>query len=82
MAVRAYFSRSIDRWIQQHPTLHAEESDAVTRRWLQEEAWMQAQGPTSEFRLNVAAVPTGMNRFSARAREQQEQQDYILLQQQ
>jgi hypothetical protein len=36
-----------------NPTLHAEEEDAVRRRLLQEDSWMQSQGPTSEFRLNL-----------------------------
>lgn len=56
-AIRSYFSRSVDRFIQTHPEIAAEsasgESDSRRRRLLLEDAWMQAQGPTSEFRFNL-----------------------------
>jgi hypothetical protein len=57
-AMRSYFSRHVDRWIRQN-TAAAEaaagtESDPMRRRLMQEDAWMQAQGPASEFRLNLA----------------------------
>lgn len=63
MALRIYFNSHIDRWIQQQeqqqqedgeaPPPYARERDALRRRRLQEEAWMDAQGPASEFRLNL-----------------------------
>lgn len=52
-AIRTYFSRQVDRFVQQHPTTAQEEQDASRRRLLQEDAWMQTQGPASEFRLNL-----------------------------
>lgn len=56
-AIRSYFSRNVDRFIQGHPEIAAEsasgESDNRRRRLLHEDAWMQAQGPTSEFRFNL-----------------------------
>lgn len=55
--IRAYFSRSVDRWIRDNPVAAEEaargETDLSQRRLLQEEAWMQSQGPASEFRLNM-----------------------------
>ena len=53
IAVRSYFSRHVDRYLIANPTLHADEEDALRRRLMQEDAWMQAQGPASEFRLNL-----------------------------
>ena len=63
MALRIYFNSHIDRWLQQQeqeqqrngvpPPRYAQERDALRRRRLQEEAWMEAQGPASEFRLNL-----------------------------
>lgn len=53
IAVRSYFSRHVDRYLLANPTLHADEEDTPRRRLLQEDAWMQAQGPASEFRLNL-----------------------------
>jgi len=69
MALRIYFNAHIDRWLQQQQQADAEndtannnnsataasqrESDALRRRRLQEEEWMRAQGPASEFRLNL-----------------------------
>lgn len=56
-AIRSYFSRNVDRFIQANPEVAAEhasgEMDARRRRLLHEDAWMQAQGPTSEFRFNL-----------------------------
>ena len=56
-AIRSYFSRNVDRFIQAHPEIAAEaasgEVDNRRRRLLHEDAWMQAQGPTSEFRFNL-----------------------------
>jgi hypothetical protein len=73
-AIRAYFSRHVDRYVLEHPEAGQEEdataaerdsenttaaatttttTDAARRRLLQEDAWMQSQGPTSEFRLNL-----------------------------
>lgn len=56
-AIRSYFSRNVDRFIQAHPDIAAEsaqgESDGRRRRLLHEDAWMQAQGPSSEFRFNL-----------------------------
>lgn len=39
--------------MEENPTVGQEESDLLRRRLLQEDAWMQSQGPTSEFRLNL-----------------------------
>ena len=56
-AIRSYFSRNVDRFMQSHPEIAAEaasgETDPRRRRLLHEDAWMQAQGPTSEFRFNL-----------------------------
>lgn len=56
-SIRAYFSRSVDQWVRDNPAQAAEatvgEADLVRRRLLQEDAWMLAQGPSSEFRLNL-----------------------------
>jgi len=54
-AIRAYFSRHVDRYMAQQPPSRYmdEEPDPVRRRWLHEEAWMEQQGATSEFRLNL-----------------------------
>lgn len=56
--LRAYFGTNLDRWLVQHPAvnqlLHQQEPvDTLRRRRLLEEAWMEAQGPASEFRLNL-----------------------------
>ena len=57
-AIRSYFSRHVDRWIRQNSQAAEQaasaQQDPMQRRLLQEEAWMSAQGPTSEFRLNLA----------------------------
>uniref|UniRef100_A0A7S3PDL0 Ubiquitin-like domain-containing protein n=1 Tax=Amphora coffeiformis TaxID=265554 RepID=A0A7S3PDL0_9STRA len=55
VTMRVYFGRSIDRFIRQNPeqTTFANETDPRRRRLLQEELWMAAQGPLSEFRLNI-----------------------------
>jgi DUF2407 C-terminal domain len=64
-AVRAYFSRHVDRFVRQHAdfataianSIPDTEPDALLRRrHLQEEAWMLAQGPLSEFRINLSTV--------------------------
>lgn len=57
-ALRTYFSPQVDRWIRQHPDQVAAiaETDAMRRRWREEDLWMQAQGPASEFRLNLAGT--------------------------
>jgi hypothetical protein len=52
-AIRSYFSRQVDAYIEENPTSAEEETDLMRRRLLQEDAWMQSQGPTSEFRLNL-----------------------------
>ena len=52
-AIRSYFSRQVDTYIEENPTSAEEETDLMRRRLLQEDAWMQSQGPTSEFRLNL-----------------------------
>ena len=58
VALRTYFGRSIDRFVRQNPeqTTFASETDPRRRRLLQEEAWMAAQGPLSEFRLNTTPL--------------------------
>mmetsp|Transcript_25062 Transcript_25062/g.37030 ORF Transcript_25062/g.37030 Transcript_25062/m.37030 type:complete len:291 (-) Transcript_25062:1994-2866(-) len=52
-AIRSYFSRQVDRYVQANPNTSQDEPDALRRRLLQEDAWMTDQGPTSEFRLNL-----------------------------
>eukprot|EP00529_Nitzschia_sp_RCC80_P023993 CAMPEP_0113457562 /NCGR_PEP_ID=MMETSP0014_2-20120614/9473_1 /TAXON_ID=2857 /ORGANISM="Nitzschia sp." /LENGTH=448 /DNA_ID=CAMNT_0000349063 /DNA_START=364 /DNA_END=1710 /DNA_ORIENTATION=- /assembly_acc=CAM_ASM_000159 len=52
-AIRTYFNRHVDRYVQQHPNDHQDEHDLLTRRRLFEEDWMAVQSPTSEFRLNL-----------------------------
>lgn len=56
-AIRAYFSRHVDRFLLARPEVAAEaangETDGRRRRLLHEDAWMQTQGPTSEFRFNL-----------------------------
>jgi len=68
-ALRSYFNRHVDRYIEQQqeqnnnnsagtdssdaPTLHLDEPDLRRRRLLVEEEWMVSQGPASEFRLNL-----------------------------
>jgi hypothetical protein len=65
--LRAYFSRHVDRWIRLQPAAaqaaafpvgEVVEPDPMRRRYMQEDAWMQAQGPASEFRLNLAGSYT------------------------
>lgn len=69
-AIRSYFSRHVDRFVETHPTLMTEilnmhrtgaSEDAVFRRQLEEEAWMYSQGPASEFRLNLPATAVTLN---------------------
>lgn len=64
-AIRAYFSRSVDRWIRQNPEAAeqaaAGETDLVRRRLLQEDAWMESQGPASEFRLNLDSTAAALS---------------------
>eukprot|EP00522_Entomoneis_paludosa_P018353 CAMPEP_0172451892 /NCGR_PEP_ID=MMETSP1065-20121228/9727_1 /TAXON_ID=265537 /ORGANISM="Amphiprora paludosa, Strain CCMP125" /LENGTH=479 /DNA_ID=CAMNT_0013203863 /DNA_START=395 /DNA_END=1834 /DNA_ORIENTATION=- len=58
-AIRAYFSRQVDQFVEANPELMQEfnsEADVLVRRQMQEEAWMFSQGPTSEFRLNLPAA--------------------------
>ena len=52
-AIRSYFSRQVDRYVEEHPDTAQDETDLVRRRLMQEDAWMQSQGPASEFRLNL-----------------------------
>jgi len=52
-AIRGYFSRQVDRYVQHHPNVGDDEADPRRRRLLQEDAWMQTQGETSEFRTNL-----------------------------
>ena len=47
-AIRAYFSRQVDRYQAQHPEAHLDESDALVRHRLFEEDLMAQQGPTSK----------------------------------
>lgn len=63
LALRTYFGRSIDRFVRQNPeqTAFAGETDLRRRRLLQEEAWMAAQGPLSEFRLNITPMAAAGN---------------------
>jgi hypothetical protein len=76
LAMRSYFSRHVDRWIRQNQAAAdaaaGVEPDPMRRRLMQEDAWMSAQGPASEFRLNLAGswqarslmmsnISTGMN---------------------
>jgi hypothetical protein len=60
IALRSYFSRHVDRWIRQNPAAAeaaagTTETDPMRRRLMQEWAWMLAQDPASEFRLNLAS---------------------------
>uniref|UniRef100_A0A7S1VTF0 Ubiquitin-like domain-containing protein n=1 Tax=Grammatophora oceanica TaxID=210454 RepID=A0A7S1VTF0_9STRA len=64
-AIRTYFSRQVDRWLQQNPNLHDDEPDMMRRRYLQEDSWMQAQGPASEFRLNLNQNTSQILRYAA-----------------
>jgi hypothetical protein len=59
--LRTYFGRPMDRFIRQNPsaTAFAHETDPRRRRLLQEDAWMAAQGPLSEFRLNINGTAMG-----------------------
>ena len=57
-AIRIYFHGAVDRWIHQHPAIaqeiaRQEPHDVLRRRRVQEERWMDAQGPASEFRINL-----------------------------
>lgn len=69
--VRLHFNRQIDAWLaEQSPLWHEawqaqEPVDTLRRRRLQEEAWMQAQGPLSEFRLNIQVSTTPPTSSSA-----------------
>jgi hypothetical protein len=56
--LRMYFGGHMDRWLAVHPAVNQvlqqqEPVDTLRRRRLLEEAWMEAQGPASEFRLNL-----------------------------
>jgi DUF2407 C-terminal domain len=57
----------VDRFVQQNQGLAESEPDLVRRRLLQEDAWMAAQGPTSDFRLNLNHTnnPVALLRFTA-----------------
>lgn len=61
--LRLYFGGHVlDRWLQQHPAVQQalqqqEPVDTLRRRRLEEDAWMEAQGPASEFRLNLNVLP-------------------------
>lgn len=56
--LRAYFNSHIDRWVRNNPErarqLVSDVDDALLRRRIHEEAWMAAQGPGSEFRVNLS----------------------------
>lgn len=52
-ALRAYFSRHVDRYAQQNANSHTDEADTRRRRLLLEDDWMALQGPASEFRQNL-----------------------------
>jgi len=47
-AIRLYFSRHVDRFIEERG-----EEDESENRFLMEDEWMETQGPNSEFRLNL-----------------------------
>jgi hypothetical protein len=52
--IRAMFSSQVDAWLlTQAPSMMDDTTDLMQRRYRQEEAWMMAQGPASEFRLNL-----------------------------
>ena len=55
--LRAYFNPQVDRWVRLNPerSRHLVQGidDALLRRRIHEEAWIAAQGPGSEFRLNL-----------------------------
>lgn len=69
-AIRGYFSRQVDQWIRLNPELAnsaaGSETDLVRRRMLQEDAWMRAQGPASEFRLNLTGVHRQLSEAQSR----------------
>lgn len=50
--------------MEQNSTIGQDESDLLRRRLLQEDAWMQSQGPTSEFRLNLNQANPLFMRFN------------------
>lgn len=52
-AIRIYFSRNVDRYVEQHPDEIEDQESGLTRRHMYEDAWMQVQGPASEFRFNL-----------------------------
>jgi len=62
-AIRLYFSRQVDRYITEHRRLSAENEGTLDDpdsadaspafRLRMEDAWMETQGPNSEFRLNL-----------------------------
>lgn len=52
-AIRAYFSRHVDRYAQQNTNNHTDEPDLRRRRLLLEDDWVALQGPASEFRQNL-----------------------------
>ena len=55
-ALRAYFTPHVDRWVRGNPErarqLHHDNDRRRRRNY--EDAWMQTQGPGSEFRINLA----------------------------
>ena len=56
-ALRTYFSRQVDRFIEQrnqlNPNIDINNEDPRIQRLRMEEEWMDRQGPYSEFRLNT-----------------------------
>ena len=52
-AIPSYFSCQVDWYLQSNPPTGEEETDALQRRFLQEDTWMTKQCPASEFRLNL-----------------------------
>ena len=69
-AVRTYFSRRVDRFIEQRNELNQntenENEDPRLYRLRMEEEWMDRQGPYSEFRLNTNT--SNMNSSVVRSR--------------
>jgi hypothetical protein len=64
--LRLYFNPAIDRWLQSNTVdvrdynnnnISTRTHDALRQRRIYEDAWMNAQGPYSEFRLNLNLLP-------------------------
>lgn len=72
-ALRTYFSRHVDRFIEQrnqlnrNNTQNANNDDPRLYRLQMEEEWMNRQGPHSEFRLNTNTTNTSSPLIRSRA---------------